>query len=110
MNPALQDTSRYYPTLSRRLTAGKFGATLWRVNSDEALAKLQRLSPERAGKVFALIEDLAELEALENAEDLRDAREALAELEAAPSKKGKEVAEPATIPYEQLRRELGLDS
>jgi hypothetical protein len=62
----------------------------------EAIAKLQSLSPERAEKVASLIEDLAELEALENAEDLKAAREALAD----PS---------PTIPYEQLRKEVGLD-
>lgn len=62
----------------------------------EAIAKLQTLSPERAEKVVSLIEDLAELEALENAEDLKAAREALAD----PG--------PA-IPYEALRKEVGLD-
>ena len=66
------------------------------MSSAEALTKLQNLSPERASKVIALIEDLAELEALENADDLKDARKALAE--SSP-----------TIPYEQLRREAGLD-
>lgn len=82
----------------------------------EAVTKLQNLSEERAGKVFALIEDLAELEALENAVDLKDAREALAELEEArtpfsgnPKAPAHEtVAEDPTISYEQLRREVGL--
>lgn len=45
----------------------------------EAVVKLERLSPERAGKVVALIEDLAELEALENEADLKAARATLAE-------------------------------
>ena len=45
----------------------------------EAVVKLENLSPERAGKVVALIEDLAALEALENAADLKAARAALAE-------------------------------
>ena len=66
------------------------------MSSADAVAKLQSLSPERASKVFALIEDLAELEALENADDLKDARKALAE-------------STATVSYEQLRREVGLD-
>jgi hypothetical protein len=87
----------------------------------ETLAKLQALSPERAGKVLSLIEDLAELEVLENAEDLKDAREALAEMQAAEIGPSPQVAKPEFardgtpsssepgIPYEQLRRELGLD-
>ncbi|MBI5387206.1 MAG: type II toxin-antitoxin system Phd/YefM family antitoxin [Verrucomicrobia bacterium] len=62
----------------------------------DAITKLQNLSEERAGKVFSLIEDLAELEELEKAADLKAAREALAE--GGP-----------TVPYEQLRREIGLD-
>ena len=66
------------------------------MSSAVAVTKLQNLSQERANKVFALIEDLAELDALENADDLKDARNALAE--SSP-----------TIPYEQLRREVGLD-
>jgi hypothetical protein len=69
------------------------------MSSADAIIKLQKLSPERANKVFALIEDLAELETLENAQDLKEARESLAELE----------AKPGTVPYEQLRRETGLD-
>ncbi len=66
------------------------------MSSAEAVTKLQSLSPERANKVFALIEDLAELEALEDTQDLLEARESLAETK-------------ATIPYEQLRHEAGLD-
>jgi len=45
----------------------------------DAVAKLEALSEERAARVVSLIEDLAELEARENAEDLAAAREALAE-------------------------------
>lgn len=44
----------------------------------EAVAKLEKLSPERAGKVAALIDDLAELEALENEADLKASRAVLA--------------------------------
>jgi hypothetical protein len=47
----------------------------------EAMAKMQSLSEERAARVISLIEDLAELEARENAEDLAAARESLAEYE-----------------------------
>ena len=45
----------------------------------DAVAKMQTLSDERAARVVSLIEDLAELEARENAEDLAAAREALTE-------------------------------
>ena len=62
----------------------------------DAITKLQNLSEERANRVFSLIEDLAELEQLENAADLKAARETLADPE-------------LSIPYEQLRREVGLD-
>jgi uncharacterized protein (UPF0147 family) len=87
----------------------------------EAVTKLQNLSEERAHKVLSLIEDLAELEALEDAADLKDAREVLAEVKAAssasPTSAKAEFSNddnlPAetrpTIPYDQLRRELGLD-
>ena len=85
-----------------------------------AITKLQALSKERASRVLSLIEDLAELEALEDTEDLKDAREALAEMkgeavETQPPSPGKaefandETTSRAAIPYEQLRRELGLD-
>ena len=62
----------------------------------EAMAKMQSLSEERAARVISLIEDLAELEARENAEDLAAAREALAEYE----KTGE------AIPWETLKAEL----
>ena len=88
-----------------------------------AVAKLESLSQERADRVLSLIEDLAELEALEDAEDLKEAREVLAEMNAASaacptnpqaqflnSSDDNPAAETRpTIPYDQLRRELGLD-
>jgi hypothetical protein len=70
------------------------------MSSAEAITKLQKLSPERANKVFALIEDLAELEALESTEDLKGARASLAETKSGSS----------TVPYEQLRREACLEN
>jgi len=45
---------------------------------NEAYAKLSTLSDECAQRVLSLIEDLAELEARENAEDLAAAQSALA--------------------------------
>jgi hypothetical protein len=48
----------------------------------DAVAKMQTLSEERVARVVSLIEDLAELEARENAEDLASARQALADGEA----------------------------
>jgi len=59
----------------------------------EALAKMQTLSDERAALVVALIEDLADLEAREDAEDLAAAREALADGE-------------APIPWEEVKARL----
>jgi hypothetical protein len=44
----------------------------------EAVAKLENLSPDRAKKVVSLIDDLAELEALETEADLKAARATLA--------------------------------
>ncbi len=44
----------------------------------EAVAKLEKLSQNRADKVVSLIDDLSELEALENEADLQAARAALA--------------------------------
>ena len=64
--------------------------------ASEAITKLQSLSEARASKVYSLIEDLAELEELENAADLKAGREALADPE-------------PTVSYEQLRRDVGLD-
>ena len=53
--------------------------TAFMVALNEAYAKLSALSDERAQRVLSLIEDLAELEARENAEDLAAAGESLAE-------------------------------
>ncbi len=61
----------------------------------DAVAKLQTLSDERAARVVSLIEDLAELEARENAEDLAAAREALAD-------------GGAPVPWEKLKAELDI--
>jgi hypothetical protein len=47
----------------------------------EALGRLEHLSAARAQQVLSLIEDLAELEALENTLDLKAARDALGEAE-----------------------------
>jgi hypothetical protein len=46
---------------------------------EEALSKLRSLSPDRSQHVLALIEDLAALQALEDGQDVQDARAALAE-------------------------------
>jgi hypothetical protein len=61
----------------------------------DVLAKMQTLSDERAARVVSLIEDLAELEARENAEDLAAAREALAD-------------GGAPVPWEKLKTELDV--
>jgi hypothetical protein len=62
---------------------------------EEAVSKLRSLSPERAERVTALIEDLAELQALEDKQDVDDARAALAEAG-------------ENVPLEQLAKELGV--
>ena len=59
----------------------------------EAITKLENLSDVRAKRVLSMIEDLTELEALENAADLKAARDALGELE-----------EP--LPWEQVKARL----
>jgi hypothetical protein len=64
-----------------------------KVELTEAIAKLETLSDSRAKRVMSLIEDLTELEALENAADLKAARDALAEAE-----------EP--LPWEQVKAKL----
>jgi hypothetical protein len=46
---------------------------------EDACAKLASLSEERARRVIELIDDLAQLEAIENAQDLADAKAAIAE-------------------------------
>lgn len=68
------------------------------VTVNDAYAKLAGLSDERARRVFSLIDDLAELEAREEAEDLAAAREALAEYE----KTGE------AIPLNELEKQIGL--
>ena len=62
---------------------------------EEALAKLRSLSPGRSQHVLAVIEDLAELQALEDKQDIEDARTALAE-------PGEDIS------LEQLAKELGV--
>jgi hypothetical protein len=52
-----------------------------RADLAEAITKLETLSNSRAKRVVSLIEDLSELEALENAADLKAARDALGESE-----------------------------
>ena len=59
----------------------------------DAVAKLEALSEERAARVVSLIEDLAELEAREDAEDLAAARAVLADGE-------------APIPWEEVKARL----
>ena len=66
------------------------------VTLNEAYSKLGALSEERARRVLELIEDLAELEARENAEDLAIAREALARIEAGEK----------TYPWEEVKKRL----
>ncbi|HEX4085432.1 MAG TPA: hypothetical protein VHY22_11010 [Chthoniobacteraceae bacterium] len=67
---------------------------------NEAFAKLARLSEERARRVVELIDDLAELEAIENTQDAAAIQGALAD------------GEPP-IPWEEARARLdaihGLD-
>lgn len=64
-----------------------------RADLAEAISKLETLSNSRAKRVVSLIEDLSELEALENAADLKAARDALGESE-----------EP--LPWEQVKARL----
>ena len=60
---------------------------------NDAVAKLGRLSESRAERVVSLIDDLAELEALETTADLAAARAALGDTE-----------EP--LPWEQVKAKL----
>ena len=46
---------------------------------EEVVTKLKGLSPQRTQHVLALIEDLAELQAIEDQQDLEEARAALVE-------------------------------
>jgi hypothetical protein len=67
---------------------------------NDAYAKLASLSEDRAWRVVELIDDLAELEAIENAQDAAAAREALADRE-------------TPVPWEEAKARLdgvhGLD-
>ena len=63
-----------------------------------AIEKIQSLSPERAARVVSLIDDLAELEAREAAEDLDAARQSLADYQ----KTGK------AISLDDLEKRLGV--
>lgn len=68
------------------------------VKVNEAFSKLERLSPERAQRIVAMIEDFAELEmleALEDAEDIAAADAALARIEAGDK----------PVPWEQVKAE-----
>jgi hypothetical protein len=62
------------------------------VTLKEAYARLANLSEERAKRVVSLIEDLSELEALENAQDLAAAKQVL--------------ADPESVPWQTLKSEL----
>ena len=62
----------------------------------DVVTKMQSLSEERAARVISPIEDLAELEARENAEDLAAAREALTEYHRTGE----------AIPLDELERQL----
>jgi hypothetical protein len=64
-----------------------------KVELTDAISKLETLSDARAKRVVSLIEDLTDLEALENAADLKAARDGLAESE-----------EP--LPWEQVKARL----
>jgi len=65
------------------------------IGVEEAVGRLRTLSPERSERVLALIEDLVDLQALEDKQDVEDARAALAE----PGE---------DIPLDQLAKELGV--
>lgn len=56
-------------------------STVSKVELADAIAKLETLSVSRAKRVVSLIKDLTDLEALENAADLKSARDALGESE-----------------------------
>jgi hypothetical protein len=64
----------------------------------DVVAKMQTLSEERVACVASLIDDLAELEARENAEDLAAGQAALAEY--------RKTGEAITL--DELDRQLGL--
>ena len=62
----------------------------------DAVAKMQALSDARAARVVSMIEDLAELEAREDAEDLAAAQAALARIAAGEQ----------PVPWETVKAEL----
>ena len=62
---------------------------------EDAVTKLRSLSADRTQRVLAMIEDLAALQALEDKQDVEDARTSLAE----PGE---------DVPLEQLAKELGV--
>jgi hypothetical protein len=62
------------------------------VTLSEAYVRLAGLSEERAKRVVSLIEDLSELEALENAQDVAAAKQVL--------------ANPESVPWQTLKSEL----
>jgi methionine synthase I (cobalamin-dependent) len=64
--------------LEKTVAAGTLSSTRVMSTITEAVAKLENLSQDRANKVVSLIDDLAELEALETAADLKAARATLA--------------------------------
>ena len=68
------------------------------VDVSAAFPKMKTLSDERAARVVSLIENLAELEARENAEDMAAARAALTDYE----KTGESVT------LQDLEQRLGL--
>lgn len=49
------------------------------IGVEDAVGKLRNLSPERTQRVLALIEDLADLQAIEDKQDVEDALASLAE-------------------------------
>lgn len=63
---------------------------------NETFAKLGQLSPERAQRVAELVEDLAYLEALEDAQDIAAADAAVARIAAGEKPE----------PYEKVKAEL----
>ncbi len=64
------------------------------MTTNQAISKVEHLSPERAETVFTLIDDLTELEALEMQADLKAARISL-------GKPG------PNVPLEKLAQQLG---
>ena len=96
---SLRQDSPAHPSWPFRIRPLDGFAQQWQCRSmiavEEAVGKLRGLAPERSQHVLALIEDLAALQALEDKQDLQDARAALAE----PGE---------DIPLAQLAKELGV--